>query len=125
MSKKRRSKVKHLGLNNKYHSKIKQEYMDSDYVSKLSEEEKQFLNDFNEEYYNANLDYKNLENNRFNKTKKDKKDCTDRNNARNRCVYGISKVSGKLDEEAAAKQGGSENVEDALINFLDSKKSEE
>lgn len=91
-----RNKVKHPGLKKQYNSKLKQEYLDQDYISQLSEEEKQFLSDFNEEYYGANLDFKNLENNRFHKTKEEKKACTDRNNARNRCIYGIAKATNRV-----------------------------
>lgn len=100
-----RSKVKHPGLKKRYNSKLKQEYLDQDYISKLSEDEKQFLSDFNEEYYGANLDFKNLENNRFHKTKEEKKTCTDRNNARNRCIYGIAKATNRvLDVENPIKE---------------------
>lgn len=91
-----RNKVKHPGLKKQYNSKIKQEYIDFDYTRNLTEEEKQWLSDFSEEYYGANLDFKNLDNNRFHKTKVDKKACTDRNNARNRCIYGIAKATNRV-----------------------------
>lgn len=91
-----RSKVKNPGLKKGYNSKIKQEYLDFDYVRELSEEEKAWLSAFSEEYYGANLDFKNLENNRFHKTQAEKKACTDRNNARNRCVYGIAKATNRV-----------------------------
>lgn len=124
MSKKRRSQIKYPGLVNKYNSKIKQEYLDQDYIKKLSPEEKQFLSDFNEEYYGANLDFEDLENNRFHKTEKEKKDCTDRNNARNRCVYGISKTASKLDEIDKAPVQDTGDIEDLLIEYIDIKDEE-
>jgi hypothetical protein len=117
-----RNKVKHPGLKKQYNSRIKQEYLDCDYVNQLSEEEKDFLSDFNEEYYGANLDYKDLENNRFHKTQADKKACTDRNNARNRCLYGNVKASGRtVDVVVETKEEASANIEDALIDYIDSK----
>lgn len=94
-SKKRRSDVKYPGLNPSYNSKIKQEYLDYDYVSKLSDKDKEFLNKFTEEFYGAALDVHNLENNLHN-TPKLKKDCQDRNNARNRCIYSIQRATNRL-----------------------------
>jgi hypothetical protein len=127
MATKRRSKVKHPGLKKGYNSKVKQEYMDQDYIPKLSNSEKDFLSDFNEEYYGANLDFQNLENNRFHKTKEEKKACTDRNNARNRCTYGVAKAGGKLDTKLQNDSDkpnpkyelSSDNPEDALIELID------
>lgn len=114
--------------------------MDQDYINDLSDEEKDWLNDFNEEYYGANLDFQNLDNNRFHKTAEQKKDCTDRNNARNRCQYGIAKATGMVDKPPLRKDDSqipknpgdqerdtrrhlsSDNPEDALIELIDSKK---
>lgn len=93
--KKRRSDVKFPGLNPNYNSKIKQEYLDYDYVNKLSESDKAFLNKFTEEFYGAALDVHNLENNLHN-TQQLKKDCQDRNNSRNRCIYSIQRAQGRL-----------------------------
>ena len=127
MAKKPRSNVKYPGLVNKYNSKIKQEYMDQDYIGDLTEEEKSWLNDFNEEYYGANLDFKNLENNRFHKTQEDKKACTDRNNARNRCLYGNKKAGNKTvdiknNDEPDLDRVFDMSLEDAIIDVLDEKK---
>lgn len=93
-----------------------------DYVSSLSEEEKDWLNDFYEEYYGANLDFKNLKNNRFHRTKKDKKACTDRNNARNRCMYGIARASNKINNSETIDDGVADSSEDSMIALIDSKK---
>lgn len=66
-----------------------------EYVHKLNPEEKLFLAKFMDEYNNAKLDYSNLKNNLHN-TKELKKECTDRNNARNRCIYTREKAEGAL-----------------------------
>jgi hypothetical protein len=66
-----------------------------EYADKLNQEEKLFLAKFMDEYNNAKLDYDNLENNLHN-TKELKKACTDRNNARNRCIYTIEEAQGTL-----------------------------
>jgi hypothetical protein len=94
-SKKSRGQVKNPGLSPHYNSKIRQEYIDYDYIHLLTDEQKSMLNQFTEEYYGASLDYENLENN-FHNTQDLKKDCTDRNNARNRCIYGIYKATNRL-----------------------------
>lgn len=117
-----RKNVKFPGLKKHYNSKVKQEYMDADYVHILNDDEKQWLSDFMDEYYGAKLDFKNLENNRFHKTEKDKKACTDRNNARNRCVYGLAKAGGKRISIDDMDQDVDTFSEDDLIEILDEKK---
>lgn len=114
--KKPRSAVKNPGLNPNYNSKIKQEYLDYDYVSSLSAEEKAWLNDFTEEYYGAALDYKNLDNNLHN-TPELKKDCTDRNNARNRCIYGIWKATNRLLPIATFYEIQDDEIDEASKEF--------
>lgn len=111
--------------------------MDQDYIKELSDEEKEFLNKFNEEYYGAVLDYEDLSKN-FHNTKELKKDCTDRNNARNRCMYGIAKAQNKINSSNTFtvqkesinidlgpddEQASSSNIEDVIIDYLDSKKT--
>jgi hypothetical protein len=78
------------------------------YVNQLSEDEKEWLNSFVEEYVNANFNHgkervhpvEYVEFERKNGTKykadKHKKACEDRNNARNRCIYTKSKTTGNL-----------------------------
>lgn len=61
----------------------------------MSLKDKQWLNDFTEEYANDVLDRKDLSNNLHN-TKELKKDCDDRNNSRNRCILTQQKSMGKL-----------------------------
>lgn len=122
MKKPIRNKVKYPGLKKQYNSKVKQEYMDIDYIDKLSEDQKLYMSDFLEEYYGANLDFKDLKNNRFHKTKEEKKHCTDRNNARNRCVYGIAKAGGKMNNDNMIDDDIDMTSEDTLIQLIDNKK---
>lgn len=72
--------------------------MDYDYVNKLSDEEKQWLADFTNEYYNADVG-KQVDkgrDTRFQKTAKDVQDCQNRNNIRNRDMYGKAKAHRKI-----------------------------
>lgn len=118
-----RSQVKYPGLKKQYNSKLKQEYLDFDYIDKLNDYEKQWLSDWSDEHYGAKLDYKNLENNRFHKTPEDKKACTDRNNARNRCQYGIARAGGKINNPENGVESVDTNSEDDVINAIDKKNS--
>ena len=116
-------------MKKQYNSKIKHEYLDQDYIEELSEQEKDWLNKFNEEYYGASLDYKQLDNN-FHNNERLKKDCTDRNNARNRCVYGLAKATGRIIDPSMTGLGkvdetvenqSDANIENYVIDYLDSK----
>ena len=124
----RRDNVKNPALDPVYNTKIRREFIDIDYVDQLSEEEKQWLNKFMEEYNNASLDYKNLENNLHN-TPELKKDCTDRNNARNRCIYSIKKATNMVKDDLKGENdvriSNPELIEDAIIAEIDRKKNEE
>lgn len=73
--------------------KIRHDHCDMDYKHKLDKESLEFLNAFNQEYYNCNFKhkYKNLH-----KTKEDRKICYDRNNALNRDIYSLLKCRQKL-----------------------------
>lgn len=75
--------------------KSRQELIDYDYLKKLTPEEKAWLNKFTDEYVNDAVDRKDLSNNLHN-TKALKKNCDDRNNARNRCILTQQKSMGKL-----------------------------
>lgn len=89
----KRSRAKYSSLRPDLNLKTRYELIsDYDYLKKLSEEELTWLNKFTKEYVNADLDSKNLENNLHN-TESLKKDCYDRNNARNRCVWTKTKAS--------------------------------
>jgi len=71
-----------------------------EYIHLLSPEEKLWMAKFMNEYNNAKLDYQNLKNNLHNNQEL-KKACTDRNNARNRCIYTMEKAKGMLNYAAS------------------------
>jgi hypothetical protein len=78
-----RYRVKYPGLDTNYALKIRRDAIDYDYIDQLNDKEKEFLNNFTEEFIGGS----------FKKNKKQvhpddlKRDCYGRNNARNRCVY--------------------------------------
>jgi hypothetical protein len=67
--------------------------IDYDYIDKLSDADKRWLNQFTEEYVNANLNRTDLSKN-FHNSIELKKDCDRRNNARNRDILTRAKASG-------------------------------
>lgn len=89
----RRNQNKFPALKPNLNLKSRVELIDYDYIDKLSDKEKSWLNRFTEEYINADLDTKNLKKNLHN-TKELKKDCQDRNNARNRDILTREKARG-------------------------------
>lgn len=102
----KRSKIKYSALDPSVNLKTRYELIaDYDYLNKLSEKEKAWLNKFTKEYVNADLDTKRKSKN-LHKTDRLRKDCYDRNNARNRCVLTRAKASGKAYQiqETAEKQ---------------------
>ena len=112
---------------------IRQEYMDYDYIDKLDDKTKQWLADFTNEYYNASVGKQKDKgkNNRFHKSKKEVKDCQHRNNLRNNDVYGKAKAknnivhthnAGTYDPEIRNKYNKIDEVENALVDYLDHKK---
>lgn len=77
-------KLKLWGLEFKTYNKAAQQYVDQDYINKLNYKEKEWLSQFNEEYYNNTLNKdwrKNLH------MKENKYDIYDQTNARNRDMY--------------------------------------
>jgi hypothetical protein len=91
----------------------------------LSEEEKEWLNKFTEEYVNDNIDRKNLKKNLYAKTKKLKKDCDDRNNSRNRDILTLAKAQGKDIDFHGLENELSEFSEDKLIEKIDKSNDED
>lgn len=92
--------AKYSALDPGLNLKSRTELLDYDYLDKLSEKELEWLNKFTEEYVNATLNTKNPRKN-LHRTKSLKKDCYDRNNARNRDVLTRQKAFNKnvyLDE---------------------------
>lgn len=131
----KRSKIKYPTLVSKYNSRARQEYLDYDYVKSLSEENKKFLDDFNKEYYGANVGSQkdNGKDNRFFKDKESVKEMQDNNNARNRCLFGqvrnkvgatklldYHRVTNMVDDYLA-KEINPQNLENAFIEYLDFK----
>jgi hypothetical protein len=118
----KRSVTKNPNLTKNLYSKIKQQFFDIDYIDKLSDKEKEWLNHFMGEYLNANLKEGKK---KLHRTKALKKDCFDRNNARNRDIYGRSRVGGKLDsldEQLIAKleeEHLDEEFEERVIDKID------
>lgn len=85
------------GLKKELHPRTRWEYLDADYMDKLSPEEKEFYSKFNEEYYGASLakeDEPKKWKKDLHKTPELRKECRDRNNARNRDLYSISRTKG-------------------------------
>ena len=130
----KRRKSKYPALEPRLNSRVRQEYIDYDYVDKLSDEEKKWLNDFTEEYTNGGVGKQSeSEKNRFHKTPELVKECTDRNNAQNRCLYGqvrnkvgVTKLLNYDDiknivEEELVKEISSDNLENSIIDYLDEK----
>lgn len=142
----KRSKHKYPSLKRNLNSKVRQEYVDYDYVDgfknystgettirPLNDEEKQFLEDFNNEYYNASVGRQCDEgkDNRFHKSKKLVKERQDANNERQRDLYGrirqkvgITKFLNFEDakdyvETYLNKDKSNDDYEDALIDYLD------
>lgn len=122
-----RKRTKYPGLDKKVHPKVRQDYLDIDYADKLSDKEKEWLSNFNEEYVGASFTHKGKS---LHRTKKARKDCYDRNNARNRDVFALAKANGRLEgineltgEYNKAVDLNPNTVEDAVIEVIDFKKS--
>lgn len=108
----RRSKIKNPALDPRFMLKNRQELIDYDYLHKLSDEELKFLNTFTEEFVGARLNHPG---DVLHNSKELKKDCFDRNNARNRDIFTRAKVDGSLDYlEDLYKEAVSVEDEDEL-----------
>lgn len=121
MAKNKRARTKHPALRPELNLKTRYELIDYDYVDKLTEEEKTWLNKFTEEYVNASLDTKDLNNN-FHSTEELKKDCYRRNNARNRDILTRAKAAGNhvsTDELLLNKKILKINDKEDLFNKID------
>lgn len=117
----KRAKVKYSALDPTVNLKTRYELIsDYDYLDQLNDQELAWLNKFTKEYVNADLDSKRKSKN-FHKTDKLKKDCYDRNNARNRCVWTKCKASGKFAsiDEVSKKAIDNENYEEHLVEKID------
>lgn len=113
----KRSRIKYPGLDKSVHPKVRQDLIDHDYIDKLSPSEKKWLSDFNEEYLGGNFKHGGRVKH---KTKKEKRDCYNRNNARNRDAMSITKINSML--EYGVKKTSLNNLaltEENLVNIID------
>jgi hypothetical protein len=92
--KSKRSLSKYPALDPGLNLKSRTELLDYDYLDKLDEKELEWLNKFTEEYVHASLDTERPRKN-LHSTKAMRKDCYDRNNARNRDVLVRQKAQNK------------------------------
>lgn len=132
----RRSSVKNPALKKPYTTRVRQEYLDYDYLDQLNEDELEWLNKFTDEYLNDSFKRDGTD---IQPYEKYGKDANDRNNARNRCLYGALKnkdnkfqnkkllnydnIVGDIENELS-REVNPKNIEDAYIEFLDHHASE-
>lgn len=132
----RRERVKNAALKKPYTTRVRQEYLDYDYLDKLNEEELTWLNKFTEEYLNDSFKRDGTDIQTYEKYGKD---ANDRNNARNRDLYGalknkdnkfqnkkllnydniVSDIENELSREVNPL-----SIENAYIDYLDYKEVE-
>ena len=114
---------KYPALNPRLNGRIRQSTLDQDYLDKLTDKQKQWLNDFVEETNNASPGK------RFYKTKAQKREIYNQNNARQRDITSIKVATGGLDQwdkttetylETECAQS-KDDIENALIEHLDDK----
>lgn len=91
--KNRRSQKKYPALDPQYNLKTRQALLDYDYLDKLSEKEMKWLNKFTEEYVNASFP-KGRGKKHLHKSQELKRDCYNRNNARNRDILTREQAQG-------------------------------
>lgn len=112
-------KAKLWGLEVRTFNKAAQQYMDVDYVNKLDDDEKEWLSQFNNEYYGNTLK---LEDWRQNLHYKDqKKSIFDATNARNRDIYNKRYKYNEYDSGIAIPSEYHEycNPEDSYLELID------
>ncbi len=112
----KRESSKFPALDKSLNLKSRSDLIDYDYVHTLSEKDKKWLNQFTEEYTNAGIKKgrKNLHS-----TKALKKDCYDRNNARNRCQWTREKAIGRELYLEEMKKLLTPNPEDEITTRID------
>ena len=93
----KRKAAKYPGVMPEMHPRSRWEYIDLDYVKKLSDSDKAYMSKFMDEYYGATLapvaDPEQW-NKDFHNTKETRKQCQDRNNARNRDLFTANRTAG-------------------------------
>lgn len=121
MKKTKRSKTKYPSFKPSLNLKTRyEEINDIDYINQLDDKEKEWMNNFNEEWINASLNHRGK---KFHKTKKERKIIYDKNNARNRDSFTRAKASGTLNyiDEDKSLASGAENPENRMILEYDLK----
>lgn len=106
--------------------------MDQDYIDSLSPEEKDWLNRFNEEWLGANFNHPGQV---IHDSPEAKREIYNRNNARNRDLIGQLKAQNKLldndmvkemlEKEELGESANPNDIEDALIEYIDRKNEED
>lgn len=135
--KKLRNNEKYPALTKNKMPRVRQEYLDFEYIDQLNDEEKAWLNKFNDEYLNASFKHDDTD---IQSYEKYGKDANDRNNSRNRCLYG--QLKNKADkfnnkkllnydnllgdvENSYNSEINPKNLENAYIDFIELKEIEE
>lgn len=114
IKKNRRNQTKFPALEKKYNLLSRQDLLDFDYLDKLNDKEKAWLNKFVEEEVNASFRHSNP----LNKTKKQRKACYDKNNARNRDLLTKNKILGNVEDlMSVTKETSGLNPEELLIGI--------
>jgi hypothetical protein len=113
----KRDKVKYKNLDKSVNLKTRQDLIDYDYLHKLNKKELEWLDKFTGEWICASLDNENPRRN-LHKTKKLRKDCYDRNNARNRDILTRSNATKRTKSLEDIKKNTVE-VEEGLNNKID------
>lgn len=108
--------MKYPGLTPSVNARPRWEHIDHDYIDQLSNEEKQWLSNFNEEWLSGNFKHKGK---KFHKTKKEKRACYSRNNSRNRDVMSLYRNTGWVETIPEYIEGNPASQEDAVIGLLD------
>lgn len=93
---------KYPALNINVNSARRHEQLDMDYLDKLNEEELEWYNKFMNEYMSGMFpkdDKGNYKKDNFHKTRKERKTCTDRNNARKRDLFIDLKLTNTINYE--------------------------
>jgi len=135
-------KQKDFALNKDKHSKVRREFIDYDYVDQLSSKDKEWLARFSREWVDASFPKDGtrlhpvvegeVSHGHTSKEVKDyyKKDVENRNNARNRCLYGkensLGRTMGNIHDfkfedlaEGLSSKENPQQTEDDLIAILD------
>ncbi len=120
--KSRRDSVKHPNLKPSQSPKARGKFIDYDYLDKLDDKTLDWLDKFTGEYHGASFNHDDTD---IQDYKTYGKDCNDRNNAANRCHYNKKFVNydsvAKSFEEQVSKDVNPMNLENAYVDFLESK----